>query len=214
LTIDRHTFKLIEIKPILQLDTHLSFPAIHRINNNIFITPENCDAGCLKKYLYQPQNDDLTEIGTISNERLTDSVFFNYQGKDMMLSTKLPDANGTDLGIYEKMEDGTYLQTDTFHFDENIARMAGNIFECEGKQYRPAQVCIKSYGDAVSLQKITHKDGKFNFTEIRRIYPPSKLYDLGFHTFNVYNNYIVVDGLGYRRPFLAHLFKFFWHLIS
>ena len=131
-----------------------------------------------------------------------------------MFSTRLPDANGKNLGIYQKEKHGIYNLIETYSFDENISRMAGNIFTCNGHLYRPAQVCIKSYGDAVSLQEIIYNDGKFGFKEIRRIYSPSKKYDLGFHTFNVYNGHIVVDGLGFRRPFISHLFKAIWHLIK
>ncbi len=214
LTINRNSMELDDIKIILELDTHLSFPAIQRINNDIFITPENSTTRQLKRYIYNPVTDETMFFDIICNQPLTDSVFCNIQGTDYIFSTKLPDANGKDLGIYKKEIDGKYYIYETFSFQENISRMAGNVFECNGKLYRPAQVCIKSYGDAVSIQEIEFKDGKFNFKEIRRIYSPSKKYDIGFHTFNVYKGHIVVDGLGYRRPIMAHFFKYFWHLIK
>lgn len=214
LTIDKNNLHLTDNKTILELDSHLSFPSIQRTGDMIYITPENSERGLLAKYAYDPKTDKISFWGNVSENRLTDSIFFTIEGKEMMFSTKLPDANGKELGIYTKQENGHYVLTDSYHFKENISRMAGDLFKCQGKLYRPAQVCIKSYGDAVSLQEIIYENGKFNFNEIRRIYSPSKKYDIGFHTFNVYKNHIVVDGLGYRRPLFAHIFKFFYHLIK
>lgn len=214
LIIDRHNFTLKEIKTILELDSHLSFPFIQREKDTIYIIPENSATGKLAKYKYDPISDAISFDSIICNDRLTDSVPFNYNGEELMFSTKLPDANGKDLGIYKKQCDGSYIQYDTYHFEDNISRMAGALFTCNNKLYRPAQVCIKSYGDAVSIQEISIENGAFNFKELKRIYSPSQKYNLGFHTFNVYHNYIVVDGLGYRRPATTKVFKLLWHLIK
>ena len=92
--------------------------------------------------------------------------------------------------------------------------MAGNFFVCNGKIYRPAQVCIESYGDAVSIQEVTYNNEKWIFRELRRIYSPHPDMDLGFHTFNVYNGIIVVDAVGYRRPNLCRLLRKMKHLTS
>lgn len=214
LTIDRKDYALKEIKTVLELDSHLSFPFIQRTNDAIFIIPENSATGQLPKYKYDPKTDEISFDSIICNDRLTDSVPFNFKGEELMFSTKLPDANGKDLGIYKKQSDGTYIQYDTYHFEENLSRMAGNVFTCNGKLYRPAQVCIESYGDAVSIQEVINENGKFDFKELRRIYSPSKKFDLGFHTFNVYKNHIVVDGLGYKRTTISKLFRIIWHFIK
>ena len=85
--------------------------------------------------------------------------------------------------------------------------MAGNFFDYKGKIYRPAQVCIKSYGDAVSIQEVNHVNNKWYFKEIRRIYSPHPDLDLGFHTLNIYKNMIVVDAIGYKRAKLCHILR-------
>lgn len=214
LKVDRYDFRLKEIKTILELETHLSFPFIQRTKEAIYIIPENSATGKLLRYKYNLFNDDISFDSIICNDRLTDSVPLNFNGEELMFSTKLPDANGKDLGIYKKQSDGSYIQYDTFHFEENLSRMAGDIFTYSGKLYRPAQVCIRSYGDAISIQEISHDNNKFQFKEIRRIYSPSKKYNLGFHTFNIYNGHIVVDGLGYRNFYISSFFKFLWHLVK
>ena len=214
LTIDRKEYTLKDIKTILELDCHLSFPFIQRTKDCIYIIPENSVTGCLPRYKYDPMTDKICFDRIICHDRLTDSVPFEYKGKELMFSTKLPDANGKYLGIYQRGEYGVYDLIDTYVFEDNISRMAGDVFTCEGKLYRPAQVCIKSYGDAVSIQEVTMENRRFYFKELRRIYSPSQRYNLGFHTFNVYKGHIVVDGLGYRRPAITNIFKFVWHLIK
>lgn len=214
LIVDRNDFTLKEIKTILELDSHLSFPFIQRGKDAIYIIPENSATGKLPRYKYNPTTDEVCFDDIICHDKLTDSVPFEYNGEEFMFSTKLPDANGKELGIYKKEKNGTYSQYDIYHFEENLSRMAGGVFTCNGKLYRPAQVCIKSYGDAVSIQEVISDGEKFRFNELRRIYSPSKRYYLGFHTFNVYNGHIVVDGLGYKRPAITNLLKFVWHFIK
>ena len=120
----------------------------------------------------------------------------------------MPDANGKELGIYSwDAEQESFVLKEFYHFDDNISRMAGNFFTCSGKIFRPAQVCIKSYGDAVSIQEVKHENGKWCFREVRRIYSPDPDLDLGFHTLNTYKDVIVVDAVGYRRARLCHFLR-------
>ena len=187
---------------------HMSFPAITRKADGIYIQPECGLTRGLMEYKYDEMTDSFLRGKMISELPLADSVRNDLFGSDMMFSTKLPDANGKELGIYEWVRStGQYEIKEYYHFEENISRMAGNFFTYNGNIYRPAQVCIKSYGDAVSLQKVTHDDREWYFKEIRRIYSPHPDYDLGFHTFNTYKDVIVVDALGYRKPRLTRMLR-------
>lgn len=215
LTIDKQSYELKDLKVVLDNGTHLSFPAIERMGGtDLYIHPENSVTGKLENYKYNREKDIFEKVGVLCNLPLTDSIITNLFGKKMMLSTKLPDANGKELGIYEwDEEQGIFSHKINYYFAENISRMAGDLFECNGKIYRPAQLCV-TYGDAVSLQKVDFQNGEWFFQEIRRIYSPSPLYDLGFHTFNVYQNYIVVDGLGFRHPQLSHIIRWIRRLFK
>ena len=204
LIVDKFTYELKHLKVMIDESFHLSFPAITRKEDGIYIQPESSVNSQLVEYKYQKESDSFEKNVVISDLPLTDSVRTNLFGDDLLFSTKLPDANGKELGVYIWNEsDNKYVFKENYYFDENVSRMAGNIFAFDGKIFRPAQVCNKSYGDAVSLQEIIFKEGKFGFREIRRIYSPSRDFDLGFHTFNEYNGVIVVDALGFRRPKLA-----------
>jgi hypothetical protein len=214
LTIDKDTFELKSLKVMIDDGSHMSFPAIERRNKDVYIHPENCVTGKLKTYRYNESKDCFEKEEVLCEEPLTDSVITDMFGQKYMFSTKIPDANGKELGIYSW--DSTrcrYSLHDTYFFKENIARMAGNFFKYKDKVYRPGQVCIKSYGDAVSLQQVTCENGVWSFKELRRIYSPHPDLDLGFHTFNVYKDIIVVDAVGYRRARLCHFLRTMKHLI-
>lgn len=208
LIIDRHSYELKDLKVLIDEGFHMSFPAITRKPDGIYIQPECGLSRGLVEYKYDVENDKFDKVRMISNLSLADSVRNNIFGEDMMFSTKLPDANGKELGIYSWDEASQqYRIREYYHFEENISRMAGNFFRFKGKVYRPAQVCIKSYGEAVSLQEVSYDNMKWNFKEIRRIYSPHPDFDLGFHTFNVYNGQIVVDAEGFRKVKLCHFIR-------
>lgn len=214
LTIDKRTFILKDIKVLLENKTHLSFPMILRKTDGIYVYPENSATGKWVEYKYNQEKDYLEEQRTMANIPLTDSVFCDYFNEPLMFSTCLPDANGKELGIYLWDKDKhQYIVKESYHFKENLSRMAGDFFQYNGKVYRPAQVCIKSYGDAVSIQEVKHENGEWDFQEVRRIYSPHPDFDLGFHTFNMYKGIIVVDALGFRKPKLCHLLRKFWNAV-
>lgn len=207
LIVDKSSFDLLKLKVMIDEGSHLSFPSIERIGNEIYIYPERAGS-FLERYRYDDEKDSFEKDCRVTDLPLTDSVITDLFGQKLLFSTKMPDANGKELGIYawddKKMK---LVPLQYYHFDENISRMAGNFFTCNNKTYRPAQVCIKSYGDAVSIQEVSNEKGKWNFKEIRRIYSPNKEFDLGFHTFNEYKGVVVVDGLGYRRPRLSRFLR-------
>ena len=215
LIVDRNTYELKSLKVMIDEGFHMSFPAITRKPDGIYIQPECGATHRLVEYKYNEEQDHFEKINVISDVPLTDSVRNTLFNEDLMFSTKLPDANGKELGIYYwNKSQSRYQIKDYYHFQENLSRMAGNFFVCNGKIYRPAQVCIESYGDAVSIQEVTYNNEKWIFRELRRIYSPHPDMNLGFHTFNVYNGIIVVDAVGYRRPNLCRLLRKMKHLTT
>ena len=208
LIVDRNTYELKSLKVMIDEGFHMSFPAITRKPDGIYIQPECGATHRLVEYKYNEKLDLFEKKNVICDLPLTDSVRNTLFNEDLMFSTKLPDANGKELGIYYwNKSQSRYQINDYYHFQENLSRMAGNFFACNGNIYRPAQVCIESYGDAVSIQEVTYNNEKWNFRELRRIYSPHPDMDLGFHTFNEYNGFIVVDAVGYRKPMLCRFIR-------
>lgn len=215
LIIDKQTYELKDILVLLELESHLSFPAIRRAQDGIYIYPENSVTGKLTEYKYIPEKEKLEVSSVIANEALTDAIQTDIFGERFLFSTRLPDANGKDLYIYQYSEKTkVFTEVSQYHYNENLSRSAGDFFRYGENVYRPSQVCIKSYGDAVSIQEVNYSNGQYSEKEIRRIYSPHPDLDLGFHTFNTYKGVIVVDGVGYRRAKLCRILRSLKHLIQ
>ena len=215
LIIDKQTYKLKDILVLLELETHLSFPAIRRAQDGIYVYPENSVTGKLTEYKYIPEKEKLEISDIIANEPLTDAIQTDCFGEKLLFSTRLPDANGKDLYIYQFSEKTkVFTEINQYHYNENLSRSAGDFFIYGEKIYRPSQACIKSYGDAVSIQEVNYNNGQFYEKEVRRIYSPHPDLDLGFHTFNIYRDMIVVDAVGYRLAKLCHLLRHLKHLVK
>lgn len=202
LVIDRHTYEIKDVKVILQLDSHLSFPAIIRVEGKNYIYPENSKAGGLWLYEYNPQTDECKKVKQLSEQPLTDAVITNLFGKKQIFSTKEPNPNKNILDIYDwNDERKTFEHSGNAIFNENIARNAGDFFEYKGTIYRSAQECNGMYGHAVSIQKVEKSGNNYKFTEVRRIMPPKGAF--GIHTFNTFNGLTVIDMKVFRHPRIA-----------
>ena len=206
LVIDRETCELKRMKIVLDLPTHLSFPAIYRDNGKVYIYPENHDSGELKLYLYDDATETCRFERLLCKEPLTDAVYTTLFGEKMIFSTKIPTQNGGELDIYA-YNDATslYELKDSCHFNENIARMAGDFFVVQNDIYRPAQESNHSYGHAVSIQKVSRRDSHVAFEECVRLYSPHPDLQLGMHTFNVFGGMVVVDVKGYVHPGISRI---------
>ncbi len=207
LVINRNTMVLKDVKIILELDSHLSFPAIIRKGGKIFIYPENSSGKGLVLYEYNTETDTCKEVRTISKEPFTDAIISTYWGKQQLFSTRGEGANKNVLEVFDYQEENEkWGKSSEVVFNESIARNAGDFFEYQGTMYRAAQECDYTYGHALSIQRITNEHGKVKMQEVRRIPAPDGA--LGIHTFNVYRDLIVVDTKVFRHPWIAApLFK-------
>ena len=199
LCISRETLELKGMEIVLDLPTHLSFPAIKRKGNQVFVYPENSESGSCTLYRYDDILKKMTPISTLCKEPLTDAILTDIGGSELMLSTRLPEQNGKRLGVYELI-DGEYRKVHTIIFDDYVGRNAGDTFLRDGVICRPAQICDGSYGYGlgISFQALEVKGGEIKAREISRRYPPEG-YD-GMHTFNSYKGIHVVDCRRYLYP--------------
>ena len=74
LHIDRKTMNITARKELLELPTHLSFPAILRKNGHIYVYPESMRSGSLTIYEYHPDTETLSPVASICDEAVWDSV--------------------------------------------------------------------------------------------------------------------------------------------
>ena len=209
LVIDKESYELKRKDVVLELPTHLSFPAIIRKDGKVFIYPENGESGELNMYQYHPDTNTCEKQETILHEAVADAVITTINGQEYLFCTKQPKPNGNVLYTYRKDEKGVFVADGEYAFEENIARMAGDFFECQDKLYRPTQECNIQYGHAVTLQEVTQENGKFHFHEVRRMYSVHPQLTVGMHTFNTYKGIIVTDALGFHNMWIRKTLKLF-----
>ena len=201
LIIDRNNFKLLSCNVILELASHLSFPAIFRIGTDVYIYPESSNDNNLIIYKYNIKDNIIENSSILIKEPLTDAIITTEFNNFFIFSTKKPLQNKNILDIYSSNEfNGPYLFNYSYNFSDNCARNAGNLFYCNNKLIRPAQDCNTGYGKGIVLQEICYANNKFVFKELKRFYPNDHKWNLGLHTFNVYENLIVTDGRKYYTP--------------
>ena len=199
LIIDKETTRLKDVKTVLDVGSHLSFPFISRQGNEVYVYPENSREGALKVYRYDSVIEELIFQKTLIDEPLTDAVFLKSGDGAWMFTTKLPDPNGKEMFIYYQNSEGQFELHDSIIFQDRTARMGGAFFFSEGSMYRPAQDNNDAYGGALVIQKVIHEGDKWVFQDIRRVTSPNPDYTTGLHTFNLYKGTVVVDVHGYRN---------------
>lgn len=210
LTISRPDYTLLKNETLIDLDTHLSFPAIKREAGRIFIYPENSASRKLTIYEYDIATGQCRPYNTMCDKGLIDAIQEEVDGKDYVFATTQPSPNGHTLGVYEAKNGGGYFLCQSITFNENIARNGGAFFHVDGKTYRPAQDCNHGYGRGLSIQEMKYADGRFAFVEKIRLKSPRGHLDFGMHTLNEYKGVIVTDITTYRRPIIGHFTDVVW----
>ena len=205
--VDRKSYKIKSLNAVLTLPTHLSFPAIKRINGRFLIYPESGASGELTLYDYNVKTNICQPLMNICDGPLADAILTDVFGEQMIFATEVPQHNGDTLNVYKENPDGKYYKSNQIKFDGMVARNAGDWFKIGDSVYRPAQDCNKTYGGAVIIQKVVAKGDEFVFTDIRRISSSNMLYNEGCHTFNYYKGILVLDAKGYRFPGFVKIWR-------
>ena len=206
LKVNRNTWELEQIDPVIEQDTHLSFPAYYREGDKVYIYPENTLSGKLTLFEYDESSGAATRIGDISDHPLADAVIWKIKDQNVILATTAPDDSGKTLDIYPCQSDSTSGPTNSVTFGTKVARNAGFPFIAQGHTIRPAQDCTRFYGNCVVLQEMSFDHGDLQFKEVRRLHSPLFNYSHAFHTFNVFENrFIAVDAEGFRNGPIAQL---------
>lgn len=203
-------FVLKEYSTILELDTHLSFPAFYRKDGEIYVYPENSRSGKLNLYEYDRQSDCLRIKNVLSDAPLTDAVITKVDNDFYLLATTSHDPNGKTCSFYMPAECGEYFEDSGISQEmiDHTARGAGLPFKSGERLIRPAQVCNGAYGIGIALQELQIKCGKPLLTELNRFMVYDNKYNAGFHTFNRHKDVVVVDGYYYPSKIGVRLFKF------
>lgn len=192
--IDKSNNTIIECNIILDKPSHLSFPAIYRVEDKIFVHPENSASGESVIYRYDEALDKLVEPIVLVKEPLTDAIIKKEEGGYRMYATKMPVPNGNELFVYQSDSlFGPFVYEKSVIYEKAYARMAGSFIHYTGGVIRPAQDSEGGdYGKSVWL---------YDDNTMIGILRPWGRYD-GLHTFNIMGNTFIIDLKKYDFPFL------------
>lgn len=201
LTVDRNTYELKAMNVVLEIETHLSFPAIWRANGKVFVYPESWLSGELTLYEYKGRYEMMQPVRVLCKEPMADAVMTNLFGGMQLFSVQKNDI----LRIYDlNTATGLFELTYEKPFGLATARNAGDFFEYEGEVYRPAQVCVDRYGEAIEIQKvICGQDENFCFVPQKTLCSNHPSLRTGLHTLNSYKGVAVIDVHGWNHELIV-----------
>lgn len=197
LTVDKDTLAIVKMDIVLETGSHLSFPNILRKNGNIYIYPENANAGHQDIYEYDCSESKATFVKTICNECIWDAAITDLFGKQQMFTAR---RNDYFLDIYEWNEsEEMFVHNLQIESKLRNSRMGGSFFIYQGEIYAPFQNCERTYGGNIDLKRITYSNGQLSFETVKQLFSPHKKYNEGLHTLNEYKGVVVIDVKGHNH---------------
>lgn len=209
LVIDRKTMRLKERYVMLELDKHLSYPAIIHHEGKVYVYPENGASGKLNIYEYDEANHKLVNPTCILDEAVADATIMQTKEGYRLIATKYPETQEKSYLYESNSLFGPYKQVSEIPCQEkrSCSRPGGNWINSLQGLFRPAQDCSKRYGGALSIMQVNLANNIYKETDYCRIEPLSFKYSRGVHTINFHEGLCVVDGYGYLYQVLGRLFN-------
>jgi hypothetical protein len=179
---------------------HMSYPFLFKHEGALYMIPETAQAN--EVALYKPARFPEVWMKTktiISNFPAIDPTMVFWKGKFWLFCTHQKSGENSELHIFfadELFGPWQPHQKNPVKMDLKGSRPGGSFFEKDGKLFRYAQDCSKTYGGSLVLNKI-NKLTEEDFSEeiVKNIKPnSSENYDKGLHTLNFGENWTVVDG--------------------
>lgn len=208
LKVDKKSFSLKERKIVIEEKTHLSFPLCAYGGDTVL--PESSASDKYVAYKINRNTFEVISKKTVLEEGTIDAVIYKLDGNTWLLTgkKKIP---STELYLYKKNDNGQFISCSDSPVisDNRHARSAGNLFMWQNKLYRPVQDCAGRYGRQTKIMEVIELgDNLYSAKEYKTINsfenPP---FNETMHTFNVYNECILVDG---SKDMLRFPMKFFY----
>lgn len=202
-------FSLVERKIVIEETTHLSFPFCELDGNTII--PESVASGKTTQYSFDLESMSVTDKHIILDEGLIDAVFFTDKDRnEWILTAKLVNPK-VDMYMFLKIGEKYMPVNNGKVITKSIeeTRSAGRLFEYGGNVYRPVQDSSQRYGRQTRIMRVDRLDkGGYQASCVQVINGKGNSpYNETLHTFNVYNDCIIVDG---SKDYLRFPMKIFY----
>ena len=211
--VDKSNYKLKSVCPVLEKDTHLSFPYIIKDESKVYVCPENYASGGV--YLYRRRDDgQLVEPIKIIDSPLVDTQFLKKDDTYYAFGVETVTGKNEESRVLKIYKSSAITKPFVFWIEiKNLfseERGAGLIYNNDQMIIRPAQSCERSYGDSLIFYQMKIEENSVKEVLINRLYPKMfGRYGLGLHTFNFEKGIYVVDGKDYRQYPISQIAKIF-----
>lgn len=211
---DDGEYVLEHVHPMLELDTHLSYPIYIHDHGKVYVYPENYQSGKLVIYEYDESNQTLINPCTIIDEPLVDTSIVKIDGSYFAFGTLVKHRSFEDTHYtYIYKSDSLLSGWSLFQIIENSRkeeRGAGRIIEDSGRLIRPVQNCEHIYGEDIIMNELLYENGSFSERYLTRLEPNHNVFrGVAMHTYNELGGLCVIDGQEYKRYHIARLIKRF-----
>ncbi|MHB8473026.1 MAG: glucosamine inositolphosphorylceramide transferase family protein [Gammaproteobacteria bacterium] len=194
---------------VLEKPYHLSYPFILEWQGDYYMIPESTANKTVDVYKCTHFPDKWEFHNTLlNNVRAADTTVVSYQDKWWLFANIQENegaSNWEELFLFyadSPLSDQWIAHPQNpIVSDVRRARPAGNVFLRNGKLYRPAQDCSKTYGYGMRINEIvTMNEYEYKEVEVRFIEPDWADDIKGVHTLNVAHKLTVIDAI-YKRPY-------------
>lgn len=190
---------LVDETAVLEASHHLSYPALLRIDEGVFVLPESWEADRLSAYRFGADGRLLRETDLVVGRALVDATLLLHDGRWWLFACDRHDDDTTNLHLFHASHwHGPFLPhpLNPVKTDVRSSRPAGAFAVVDGQLYRPAQDCALRYGNAVAINRVVELD-EHRFREelhcVLRPDPDGQFPD-GLHTINGIGERTVIDG--------------------
>lgn len=189
-------------KVIIEEPYHMSFPYLFYENGILYMCPET--SASKRLYLYRcvsfPEKWVKDRI-LHANGNFSDTVFYWEKDEIYGFSCEWHGIEDHKLRLFRVDEDGcTFSEGNMKTLPFYLTRPAGKIFKEErsGKNLMVSQICKPKYGSGFIFKDFSINWPDYKEHELYKVYPENICVDkkrnyVGTHTFNLSENYMVVD---------------------
>lgn len=185
-----------KFKILLENKTHFSYPNVFSVNQDIYIIPENGEAGGVFLYKFQSFPSSVVLIDKMLIGNYVDTSIVKIMNQTLFMVSYNAD-NHTLVLIKYDLETHNIEIIDTIIDSDKTLRPAGNAFCKQGQVFLPFQFSTNKYGEKIVVRSVVFSQTSFQLGEI--VYEISKdIFNLKkvdrIHTLNYLNeNQFVID---------------------
>lgn len=189
-------------RPALMLDHHLSYPFVFTHRGQVYMLPESREARCVPLYRCVEMPHRWEKVHHLLDDvEAVDATLHEHGGRWWMFVNIVahPGASScVELHLFHADEPTSRAwqphPQNPVVSDARRARPAGQLFEHEGRLYRPSQDCSHRYGWALNINWVkTLTPEVYEEERVSRAEPRWAPDVRGIHTFNRAGPFHVID---------------------